>query len=106
MAKPSARRAVSDLPALFASARWGLRLAWSTNRRLLAGVSVAMLSRGLVPAALAVTARGLVNAAVVAIRSDAPSLAPVVPWLLLGFLVTAIEGITSLTQKLFMQRLR
>jgi ATP-binding cassette subfamily B protein len=106
MAQSSTQRTVSDLPALLSSARWAMRLAWSTNRRLLAGMTVVVLSRGLVPAALAITARGLVNAALVAIRSDLPSLGPLVPWLLLGFLLTAIEGITSLMQKLFMQRLR
>jgi len=106
MSESSAQRTVRDLPALFSSARWAIRLAWSTNRGLLVGMSVVVLSRGLVPAALAITARGLVNAAVVVTRSDVPGAGPLVPWLLLGFLLTAIEGITSLTQKLFMQRLR
>jgi ATP-binding cassette subfamily B protein len=100
------QRRTSDLAVLLSSARWALRLAWSTNARLLVGVAAVVVGRGFLPAAMAVTARGVVNASVAALNSDAPRLAPVVVWLLLGLVLTVVEGITALASKLFIQRLR
>jgi ATP-binding cassette, subfamily B, bacterial len=106
MNQPFPQRRTSDLGVLLSSARWALRVAWSTNARLLVGVAAVVLGRGFLPAAMAVTARGVVNASVAALKSDAPSLAAVVVWLLLGLVLTLLEGITALASKLFIQRLR
>ncbi|MBP1687532.1 MAG: multidrug transporter ATPase/permease [Deltaproteobacteria bacterium] len=96
----------SDAAALLASARWALRLAWSTNARLLVAVAVVVLGRGLLPAVMAVTARGVVNASVAALSSALPSIAGVIPWLLLGLTVALLDGVSTLASKLFSQRLR
>jgi ATP-binding cassette subfamily B protein len=94
----------TDFRRLFASARWAIRLAWSTNPRLLIGVAVVFVVRGMIPAGLALTARGLVNASLVTIDSGTPHLGLVAPWLLLGFVLTLLEGIGQLASNLFTRR--
>ncbi|MFN8624791.1 MAG: ABC transporter ATP-binding protein [Candidatus Binatia bacterium] len=103
---PILAHGAADPAALLASARWALHLAWSTNGGLLAGVAAVVMARGLLPAAMAVAARGIVNATVAAVRSTEPSVATVVPWLLLGLALTLVDGVSSLASKLFTQRLR
>jgi ATP-binding cassette subfamily B protein len=99
-------RKVSDLTALWSSARWATRLAWSTNARLLLAVAAVVLGRGFLPAALAVAARGIVNTSVAAVNSTTPSIAGVIPWLVLGFILTAVDGVSAFASRLFTQRLR
>lgn len=94
-----------DFKRLVAGGRWAARLAWSTNAPLLAGVAAVVLSRGLIPAAMALTARGLVNATVATIEGGTASVMPLVPWLLFGFSLTLIEGIGQVAQTLFARRL-
>lgn len=100
------QRKTSDLSALLPSGRWALRVAWSTNARLLLGVAAVVLGRGFLPAAMAVAARGVVNASVAALRNDAHSLDGVLFWLGLGLILAITEGIAAQANKLFVQRLR
>ena len=86
------------------SARWALRVAWSTNASLLIGVAVVVLVRALVPALLAVAARGLVNSTVEA-STTGGGIVLVLPWLALGFLFTAAEGVTVQARRFFVHRL-
>ncbi|HSQ00567.1 MAG TPA: ABC transporter ATP-binding protein [Candidatus Dormibacteraeota bacterium] len=88
------------------SAAWALRAAWSTSPSLLLGVTGVSLVRGLIPAGLALSARGIVNGAVAGLHGAAPALEPLLPWLLLGFALTVIEGLGGLAGPLMRQRLR
>ncbi len=91
---------------LWSSARWAIRICWSTNAPLLVGeVALAGLC-GLVPAALALTARGLVNATVTTLRGGSAELSHLTPWLLLGFALTVVDGVARLATTLLYQRLR
>jgi len=49
----------TDLTRLLLNGWWALKLTWSTNAPLTAGLALATLARGMVPAGLAVFARGL-----------------------------------------------
>jgi ATP-binding cassette subfamily B protein len=88
------------------SAAWALREAWATGPSLLAGVSAISLVRGLIPAGLALSARGIVNGAVTGLHGGAPAVGPLLPWLLLGFFLTVLEGLCGLAIPLLRQRLR
>ena len=96
----------TSLQELLNSARWAVRLAWSTNGGLLAAVATVSLTRGLIPAAMALTARGLVNATVATVRAGVVDMAAVIPWLILGFVFTLVEALSGLASRLFSQRLR
>lgn len=88
------------------SAAWALRAAWETGPALLAGVTAISIVRSLIPAGLALSARGIVNGAVAGLHGEAPALAPLLPWLLLGFVLTVIEGLAGMAGPLLRQRLR
>jgi len=103
--RPSVARALSSLQELLASARWAVAVAWSTNAWLLSGAAAFSLARGLLPAGLALTARGLVNGTVASLRNGA-GIGPLVPWLVLGLLLTLAEALARLASNLFTQRLR
>src|SRR5262249_34947067 len=96
----------SNARELLTSGRWALRMAWSTSRGLLCAVAAVSLTRGVIPAAMALTARGLVNATVATVRSGVVDIAPVLPWLILGFIFTLLEALAGLASRLFAQRLR
>ena len=87
------------------SAAWALREAWATSPALLLGVTAISLVRGVIPAGLALSARGIVNGAVAGLHGT-PALAPLLPWLGLGFVLTVIEGIGAMAGPLLRQRLR
>jgi ATP-binding cassette subfamily B protein len=106
MSTPGRADAIAgDVRRLFGSALWAARLAWSTNAALLFGVGAVVVSRGLIPAAMALTARGLVNATVAALGGGGSDLAPLAPWLVLGFALTLAEGIGQVAGNLFSRRL-
>ena len=87
------------------SAAWALQAAWSTSPVLLLGVAAVSLIRGLIPAGLALSARGIVNGAVAGLHGG-QDIGPLLPWLLLGFVLTVLEGVGSLAGPLLRQRLR
>jgi ATP-binding cassette subfamily B protein len=88
------------------SAAWALAQAWETSPALLLGVTAISLLRGLIPAGLALSARGIVNGAVAALHAGTTAVGPLLPWLLLGFALTVIEGLAALAGPLLRQRLR
>ena len=92
--------------ALLRSARWALQLAWSVRPALLVAVTAISLLRGLTPAGLALSARGIVNGAIAGLRGGTPELGPLVPWLVLGFGLTLLEGVGALVATLLRTRLR
>jgi ATP-binding cassette subfamily B protein len=87
------------------AARRALQAAWSTSPVLLLGVAAVSLIRGLIPAGLALSARGIVNGAVAGLHGG-QDIGPLLPWLLLGFVLTVLEGVGSLAGPLLRQRLR
>jgi ATP-binding cassette, subfamily B, bacterial len=91
---------------LLASARWALRVGWSTNPTLLLSAAALGLIRGAVPAAMALTARGLVNATLAGLQSSSHSLSGLAVWLGLGFALTVIDGVARLANNLVLQRFR
>jgi ATP-binding cassette subfamily B protein len=94
-----------DAPRVLSSARWALGAAWSTNAPLLVGVSLVTVSRALLPAALALVARGLVNACMLAMGSETHAVGPLLPWLLMGLVLTILEGLGGLADRLFALRM-
>jgi ATP-binding cassette subfamily B protein len=99
-------RLAQQLRTLHRSVDWALRAAWSTDPALLVQVAAVWLSRGLIPAGLALSARGIVNGAVASLHGGAQELAPLLPWLLLGFALTVFEGLGGLALPLLRQRMR
>jgi ATP-binding cassette subfamily B protein len=87
-------------------AGWALRLGWAASPQRLAGVAAVSVLRGLVPAGLALSARGIVNGAIAGVDAGNADLATVLPWLLLGFALTTLEGIGGMAGPLLQQRLR
>jgi ATP-binding cassette subfamily B protein len=76
------------------------------ERPLTAGLRLATLARGVVPAGLALFARGLINAFVTDGSVGTVSMDAVVPWVLFGFGVTMLEAIAPLAAKFCGERLR
>lgn len=99
-------RAATTMKALWRNALWALRLIWSINPSLTAGLILETVVRGLVPAGLALFARGLINAFVKSAGSGLNDPSPLYPWLLLGLGVTIIEALGPLAHKLLSDRQR
>ena len=91
---------------LLSSARWALRVGWSTSAPLLLGAAGLALISGAVPAALALTARGLVNATLASLQGGAGSLRGLAVWLVLGLVLTVVDGVARLANTLVAQRFR
>jgi ATP-binding cassette, subfamily B, bacterial len=94
-----------EIGGLLSTCAWALKTAWTTNARLIVGLGCIVILRGIIPAGLALVARGLINAAVQISRSSTEDLQPLLSWLLLGFVLALVEGLTPLANKLFQQRL-
>jgi ATP-binding cassette subfamily B protein len=69
---------------LIRNARWALRLAWEAEPVPTGTLVLVSLGRSLLPAAIALAARGLINAVVASAKSEVISIAPALPWLVLG----------------------
>lgn len=103
--QPSTKRRLSDIRELLRNARWAFALTWSTSAPLTVGLVVTACLQGLFPAALAVTVRGLIDAAIEALNEGADGLTTLLPWLVLGLILTIVEGVAQRANKLFSQRL-
>ncbi|MGH7960323.1 MAG: ABC transporter ATP-binding protein [Candidatus Binatia bacterium] len=95
----------SELGRLLDTSAWILKTTWATNAGLTLGLGGIVILRGLLPAGLALAARGLINAAVQVAQGSAGDLQPLLPWLLLGFVVALIEALNPLANRLFLHRL-
>ncbi len=95
----------TDIRGLLLNAAWALKLSWSANVSLTSGVIVVSLGRAIIPAGLALTVRGLINAAVGALANNTKEITTVLPWLLLGLVLTIVEAVSQRATSLFMQRL-
>ena len=95
----------TDFTRLLFNGWWALKLIWSTNRTLTAGLGLATLARGIVPAGLAVFARGLINVFVTDGGVAAVGMGAVLPWFLLGFGITLIEALAPLVHRFCTERL-
>ncbi len=87
-------------------ALWAIRLVRETNARLFYGLLLTTIIRGVLPAALALTIRGLINAAVGVVDGEGLEVAPLVPWLILGFVLSTVDAVSRLGDRLFAERLR
>jgi ATP-binding cassette, subfamily B, bacterial len=94
----------TDLKNLLSNGWWALKLIWSTNPVITAGLVMSAVVRALVPAGLAVFARGLINV-FVGNSGLAVSLDAILPWFLLGFGITILEATAPLAQRFCTQRL-
>ena len=74
-------------------ARWALAVTWQTNSVLTAMFVGLHVVQGALPAVQALATRALINAAVAQVMANSAVLRPIVPWLLLTFLLTTIEGV-------------
>jgi len=95
----------TDIRGLLLNAAWALKLSWSANASLISGVIMVSLGRASIPAGLALTVRGLINAAVGALANNTKEITTVLPWLLLGLVLTVVEAVSQRATSLFMQRL-
>ncbi len=89
---------------LMFSARWALRLTWSTSARLTLGLIGTTLVRSLMPAALALVARELVNAVVAMLDGGLSAMSAILPWLLLGWGLTLVQAASGLANRYITQR--
>jgi ATP-binding cassette subfamily B protein len=96
----------TDLKMLCSNGWWALKLIWSTNAMLTAGLALATLARGIVPAGLAIFARGLINVFVGHSGVAAVGMDAVLPWFLLGFGVTILEAMAPLVHRFCTERLQ
>jgi ABC-type multidrug transport system fused ATPase/permease subunit len=86
--------AYSDkLKAILLTARWALRLIWSTSPALLLGLAALVVVLGLLPAGLALTVRGLVDTAVRVLENPDVGFGPLHFWLLLAFGLSIVEAV-------------
>src|SRR5215467_3324210 len=81
----------TDLKKLLFNGWWALKLVWSTNAIMTAGLVISADVRALIPAGLAIFARGLINVCV-ANSGLAVGLDAILPWFLLGFGITILIG--------------
>ncbi|MBZ0159496.1 MAG: hypothetical protein K8G79_05100, partial [bacterium] len=91
--------------ALLTSIRWALRLTWSTSPLLVSGVVISTCGRALIPAGLALTARGLINGLVGLLNRGSDDFSVLIPWLLLGFGLAAVQAMSDVTSRYLIQRL-
>ena len=84
---------------------WVAKLVWQTNAKLFSGLVFTTLIRGVLPAALALTIRGLINSAVEVADLGTLEIAPLVPWLILGFALSTVDAVSRLASRLFTERL-
>ena len=94
----------TDLKKLLFNGWWALKLVWSTNAIMTAGLVMSAVVRALIPAGLAVFARGLINV-FVGNFGFAVGLDAILPWFLLGFGITILEATAPLAQRFCTQRL-
>ncbi|MCK5448792.1 MAG: ABC transporter ATP-binding protein [Gemmatimonadetes bacterium] len=87
-------------------AGWTAKLVWETNATLFSGLALTTLVRGVLPAALALTIRGLINSAVQVAQQGTVEVAPLVPWLVIGFVLSTVDAVSRLADKLFAERLK
>lgn len=90
---------------LLENARWALETTWETNRFLTAVLIGLQTVQGVLPAGQALVTRGIINAAVVQVRAQSAGLGPIVPWLLLTFLITIADGLCRQLQDFTSRRL-
>jgi ATP-binding cassette subfamily B protein len=84
---------------------WTAKLVWETNAALFSGLVLTTLVRGVLPAALALTIRGLINSAVQVVQQGTVEVAPLVPWLVIGFVLSTVDAVSRLADRLFAERL-
>ena len=89
---------------LLDSAVWTVKEVWSTNKSLLVSLAIVTLARGLFPASLALVIRGLINSVMAAENNLAEAFSILLPWLVLGLIITVIEAVSSLFYRFLMQR--
>lgn len=77
------------------SARWILKTAWQTNRKLMIGITVATLFNGSVPAVQALLLRNVINGLVEASKGTLASFEPIAFWLLLNLGFALLQSVVS-----------
>ena len=95
---------MSGVRSVLGTAAWALGIAWQTNAASVLGLIGVTVLRGTLPAAVALTARGLINAAVSAVEHGT-GFQPLVPWLVVGFVVAMSEAVSPLVNRLFLRYL-
>ncbi len=91
--------------ALLTDMVWALKLTWSTSARLVVGVTLFTVLRGLMPAGLALAARGLINALVGTMHRKSDDFSILLPWLLLGFGLAIVQAVSDMSNRYLTQRL-
>ncbi len=74
---------------------WALRVTWSACRTLLTLLMLLTVFSSLLPTALALTGRELINALVTLLDQQTQSFYPLLPWILLGLILTSLDAIFS-----------
>lgn len=87
------------LAKVLADARWAVGLARRTAPAPTLLLLVAAVIKGLVPAGLAVVFGGLIEAVSGAIRGAQGETAPLVEWLVLGFVLSVVGGVAKVVER-------
>jgi ATP-binding cassette, subfamily B, bacterial len=95
----------TDISVLLRSAWWALRIAWQTNRNIMAGVGILVALLSFVPAGLAVAVRGLVNAVAAVIAGEVLDSHAILLWLGVGLGISLVETVGSYAYDYTFQRL-
>jgi ATP-binding cassette subfamily B protein len=99
------KRSPVDPRRLLSDSWWAVKLVWHTNASVTIGLVIVTLARGVIPAGLAIFARGIINACVDAINSSGADMSGVNFWVMIGFALTLLEGISQLAQNFLHRRL-
>jgi ATP-binding cassette, subfamily B, bacterial len=99
------RRSAEKFLHLVDTARWTVKMVWSTHPTLLFWLAFVILSSGLFPAGMALIMRGLINAVVDGLKQQTDQLTSLLPWLFMGLGLTIIMAISELLHKYLTGRL-
>ncbi len=95
---------VEGLRQLIDSSRWSIKIVWSMQAPNVLGLGLVTLARGLFPAGMALVIRALINTVTEIKDSQAEVLGLLLPWLVLGLVLTVVEAVSNLYYRFLMQR--
>lgn len=107
MPRRRSRQRIRDLSPrqLLYNALWALKLNWQTAPLLLTGLGVVSVFSSILPAALALISRALVNSIVHSLEQDAKQIEDILPWIVLGMVLTILDASLKALRSYLDQRL-
>ena len=85
--------------------KWAFSLSWKASKKSVIGiVSTAILS-SLIPFLLALYIRGLINIFIIQIENSNTDIEPLLPWIIIGFVLTLVDAASSVINIYFVKRI-